>query len=116
MGNPVVHFEIGCRDKVRTKRFYAGLFGWSIEPKGPAEAITTGSQAGINGHITSLGHEPHQYVTFYAEVDDVAAHLEKAERLGGRAMVPETEIPGEGRFAWLADPDGNVVGLWRSAT
>jgi len=28
MGMPVVHFEIGCKDKEKTSAFYAGLFGW----------------------------------------------------------------------------------------
>jgi hypothetical protein len=27
--------------------------------------------------------------------------------------VPPVEIP-TGTFAWLADPDGNIVGLWKA--
>ena len=113
MGNPIVHFEIGCRDSEKTKQFYSELFGWTIEQMGPTGMITTGAGSGIGGHITALGHEPHHYVTVYAEVDDIPACLEKAESLGGSTMVPETEVPGQGRFAWLKDIDGNIIGLWK---
>lgn len=115
MSHPVVHFEIGCRDSKKTQRFFSDLFGWKIEEAGPAAMISTGSDEGIGGHITALGHEPHRYVTVYAQVDDVSAHLAKAEKLGGETLVPATEIPGMGQFAWFADPDGNTIGLWKPA-
>src|ERR1039457_4509456 len=54
MNNPVVHFEIGCRDKAVTEQFYAKLFDWKMAAMGPATMIVTGG-AGIGGHITSLG-------------------------------------------------------------
>ena len=116
MGAPVVHFEIGCRDSEKAQAFYGALFGWSMSPYGPAAMIATGSDQGINGHINSLGHEPHNYVTVYAQVDDLAAHIAKAEELGGKQLVPPTEIPGMGAFAWIADPEGNIIGLFRSSS
>ncbi len=113
MGKPVVHFEIGCRDKAATMQFYADLFDWKIEEFGPASMINTGSDSGIHGHISALGHEPHNYVTVYAEVDDLQAALDKAEKLGGKTIIPPTEVPEAGHFAWLSDPEGTVVGLWK---
>ena len=110
MGKPVVYFEIGCRDRQKTEQFYAALFDWSIQQQGPASVISTDATEGIGGHITSLGHEPHHYTIFYVEVDDVSAYLKKAESLGGKTIVPPIPIP-TGMFAWLADPDGNTVGL-----
>lgn len=115
MGVPIVHFEIGCRDNEKTQQFYRELFGWTIDQMGPAGMITTGAESGITGHITSLGHEPHHYVTVYAEVDDIGAYLERAEGLGGSVVVPENEVPGQGSFAWLKDLDGNIIGLWKPA-
>ena len=109
MGKPVVHFEIGCRDKAKTQAFYSQLFDWDITQAGPAANINTGA-GGINGHITSLGHEPHNYVTVYVQVDDLQAYLDKATALGGKTLVKPVSIP-TGKFAWLADPDGNIVGL-----
>ena len=112
MPNPVVHFEIGCRDREATEKFYADLFGWSILHDQPASLIAAADR-GIPGHITSLGHEPDHYVTFYVEVDDLAAALAKAESLGGRTLVPPVPIPPRGAFAWFADPEGNTIGLWK---
>jgi uncharacterized protein len=112
MGQPVVHFEIGCRDLARTEKFFADLFGWKVARSGPASMIDTGAGSGINGHITALGHEPHHYVTVYVQVDDLRASLEKAEALGGKMLVPPVDIP-TGSFAWFADPDGNTIGLWK---
>jgi predicted enzyme related to lactoylglutathione lyase len=110
MGNPVVYFEIGCRDQAKTSEFYSQLFDWSITPFGPASVISSGAAKGIPGHITSLGHEPRHYTIFYVEVEDIVAALAKAESLGGRKIVGPIPIP-TGTFAWFSDPDGNTVGL-----
>ena len=112
MLHPVVHFEIGCRDTQKTKDFYTKMFDWKIEQAGPAATIDTGE--GISGHITSLGHEPNFYTIFYVQVEDVQAYLDKAKSLGGKMLVPPIEIP-TGTFAWMQDPEGNTVGLWKSA-
>ena len=115
MGRPVVHFEIGCRDKARTAEFFSKLFEWNTQEAGPATMIDTGAGSGINGHITSLGHEPHNYVTVYVSVDDVQAYLDKAAALGGKPLTPVITIP-QGQFAWFADPEGNVMGLFKATT
>ena len=74
--------------------------------------INTAADSGIHGHISVLGHEPHHYTIFYVQVDDVQSYLDKAGALGGKTLVPPVDIP-TGTFAWLADPDGNTVGLWK---
>jgi predicted enzyme related to lactoylglutathione lyase len=114
MPHPVVHFEIGCKDKAKTSDFYRSVFGWVID-SGPMGAIDTGSGEGIAGHIASLGHEPHQFIHFYIETDDVVASLRKVEAEGGKLIVPPVQIP-TGTFAWFADIEGNVVGLWKPKT
>ncbi|MBX3363652.1 MAG: VOC family protein [Phycisphaeraceae bacterium] len=113
MPHPVVHFEIGCRDSAKTVEFYTKLFGWSSEAYGPTAMLNTGSNQGIQGHISSLGHPPHNYMTVYAHVDDLDASLKKAESLGGKIMIPPTEVPGMGHFAWITDPEGTVFGMWK---
>jgi predicted enzyme related to lactoylglutathione lyase len=111
MAHPVVFFEIGCTDRAKTQKFFGELFGWQIEGgPGLASAVDTKSPQGIQGHIVSLGHEPHHYTTFYVEVDDVQAALDKAAALGGKTVVPPVKIP-TGTFAWFSDLDGNIVGL-----
>lgn len=112
MPSPVVHFEIGCKDSVKSTQFYKDLFDWEIQTHGPANMVAAGT-GGIGGHIHSLGHEPHNYITIYAQVDDLQASLDKAETLGGKTLVPPTPVPGMGHFAWLADPEGTIVGIWK---
>jgi uncharacterized protein len=48
------------------------------------------------------------------EVDDVQAYLNKAASLGGKTLVPRVPIL-TGTFAWMQDPVGNAVSLWKPA-
>lgn len=112
MKNPIVWFEIGGRDTSRMKSFYESLFDWKFANHGGTEMLDSVPE-GIGGHLNSLGHEPHNYVTVYVQVEDIPAYLAKAESLGGKTIVPATEVPGMGHFAWFLDLDGNAVGLWK---
>jgi predicted enzyme related to lactoylglutathione lyase len=48
-----------------------------------------------------------------SRVYDLDSYLDRAEQLGGKRLVPPTDLPGDyGRFAIFTDPDGNQVGLW----
>ncbi len=114
MGRPVVHFEIGCRNLAKTGDFYSRLFDWQVAASAAAATIQTGSLEGIQGHLTSLGHEPQNYTIFYVEVEDVKASLDKAVELGGKKLVGPIAIP-TGTFAWFADPEGNMIGLLKPA-
>src|SRR5690606_6611303 len=95
--NPVVHFEIGSRDHAKVCKFYSDLFGRDITPSqrfvNPEPAPLT-----IGGHVNCLGHERHNSVRVYVQVDDLDAMLKRAEELGGKRIVPPTEVPGVGRF------------------
>jgi hypothetical protein len=66
----------------------------------------------VSGHISCPGHEPHHDTIFYVQVEDVGAYLEKAVSLGGKSLVPPIDLPA-GTFAWLADPEGNTIGLFQ---
>lgn len=83
-----------------------------MQAMGPDTMIDTGSQTGIQGHISSLGHEPHNYTTFYVQVDDVQGYLDKVASLGGKTLVPPVDIP-SGTFAWFSDLEGNTIRLWK---
>jgi uncharacterized protein len=106
--HPVIHFEIGGRDVARSAKFFEDLFGWQSR----GGTLDTGTTEGIRGHLTALGHEPHNYVTVYVEVEDVNVALARAEELGGKRLIGPLEIP-TGWFAWFQDLDGNTIGLLR---
>lgn len=104
--HPVVHFEIGCRNLAATKDFYQKMFAWPIDEHFQI------AEAGLAGHLVSLGHEPQHYTMFYVQVDDVAEAIAKAESLGGKKLVDPVTIP-TGTFAWIMDTEQNMIGLWR---
>src|ERR1051325_1107253 len=111
IGNPVVHFEIGCKDLPGTTDFYTKIFGWTASPIPSASILDTHSTKGIPGHIPSLGHEPHQYVTVYIEVDDIPETLTRIEAAGGKKLLGPIPLPDGKKFAWFKDPGGNIMAL-----
>jgi predicted enzyme related to lactoylglutathione lyase len=110
MSARIVHFDIGCRNKAESADFYADLFGWEIGA-GANEFALAIEGAGLGGQIVSLGHEPHNYVMFYVEVDNIAATVAAAEAKGGAKLVGPAPLPDGRRFAWLKDPEGTLVGI-----
>lgn len=114
MAHPVVHFEIAGKDAKQTQRFYASLFDWEVDTKSMGEeyGLVKAGEGGIGGGLMAAPHgQP--FLTLYVQVDDLQAYLDKAESLGGKAMVQPTEIPGMGAWAMFQDPDGNMVGLYQ---
>lgn len=110
-GNPVVHFEIGCRDLSTITGFYSKLFGWTPTSIPMASLLQTNNPEGIQGHITSLGHEPHNYTIFYIQVENINDSLAQIESAGGRQLIGPVTLPDGKQFAWFKDPEGNTAGL-----
>jgi len=111
--NPVVHFQIHGPDAVAEQAFYRQLFDWHVDANNPmnygmVDTHTNGK--GIGGGITANPMQQ-SMVTVYVEVDDLQATLDKAEKLGGKTIMPPTEIPNMVTFALFSDPAGNTVGI-----
>jgi predicted enzyme related to lactoylglutathione lyase len=115
MANPVVHFEIGARDRKGLQDFYGQLFGWQINADNPMNygMVDTGGPGGINGGIFQAGPGEPAYLTVYVQVDDLQASLDKAASLGGKTLVPPMPIPNVGAIALFQDPEGHCVGLFK---
>ena len=112
MGYPVVHFEIAAQNPPELQKFYGHLFDWNIDANNPMDygMVMTGGEGGINGGIgASQGGAG--CVRFYVQVPDLQAALDKAEGLGGKTLMPPTEIPNVVTIAMFADPEGNQIGL-----
>ena len=115
MGSRVAYFEVGSRDFETLVRFYGELFGWPVRKVSDGYAlIDTQAGSGIGGGIGRSG-DGTPWASFYVGAEDPQALLDRAAALGGRTAVPVTEIPGWGTFAMLNDPDGNLVGIVKSA-
>jgi len=117
MGCPVVHFDIGCSDKKRTKEFYTALFDWSAS-EGPTPGYSmvdtgAGPDTVAGGIGAPQSPDDPGGIIVYLKVDDLQGTLDKAEKLGGHAVMPPTPLPENyGSIALLSDPDGNTVGIW----
>ena len=117
MGDPVVHFEIAGPDGPALQQFYRDLFGWKIDELGPEMnnyALVEANEGGIGGGLfpTTEGM-PSNYVTFYIQVDDLQAALDKLSEMDGNPIMQPTEIaPGMGSIAMFVDPGGNTIGLY----
>jgi uncharacterized protein len=113
MPNPVIHFEVIGKDGPALQRFYGDLFGWTINADNPMNyGIVDNGGQGINGGIGPAPEGGSGHVTFYVEVEDVQASLDKAKELGGSPIFGPTEVPGGGpTIALFNDPEGHLVGL-----
>lgn len=119
MGAPVVHWEINASDAKRLHDFYSGLFGWKVNADNPMNygLVNTGSKSGAQGGIGQRDQQnPMPNVTFYVEVEDLQGQLARAESLGGRVVMPVTEIPNMVTMAMFADPEGNTIGMIKATS
>jgi predicted enzyme related to lactoylglutathione lyase len=118
MGNPVVHFEVVGKDGKKLQQFYGSLFDWKIENM-PEMNYGMVEAKGSDGHGIGggIGETPQgdSHVIFYVEVDDPQVALDKAVSLGGKVVMPVTDM-GMVIFAQFADPEGHVVGLVKAGS
>jgi uncharacterized protein len=118
MKNSVVWFEVVGKDGAGLRKFYTDLFGWKID--GATDDMDYGlvpaGSGGIGGGVGTSQDGGTGHVTFFVEVDDPKAYLAKAEKLGGKTVVPPTEIPAYNlTFAYFVDPQGHLIGLSKGA-
>jgi predicted enzyme related to lactoylglutathione lyase len=93
--------------------FYCELFGWNINSNNPMKygvVDTGGAPGGINGGV-GPAKDGNKRVSIYVQVADLQATLDHAERLGGKTILPPSEVPGGPKLALFADPAGNMTGL-----
>jgi predicted enzyme related to lactoylglutathione lyase len=110
--HPVVHAEIRSSDPDATRAFFGELFGWTYPTEGAYPGYTfvdTGVPNALYTAISPLQGDA-DLVTFFVGVDDMAASISEATRLGGKVVQEPVDVPGV-RFALIADPLGHVVGM-----
>lgn len=113
MASPVTWFEVVGKDGPALQRFYSEAFGWKLEdPTGMGYWMMGEPESGIGGGVGQAPEGAGGHATFYVQVDDPQAALDTVERLGGKTVVPVTEMEMV-TFAMFADPEGNLVGLFK---
>lgn len=110
-----VWYELMTTDTAAAERFYREVVGWSAKDAGvpgmPYTLVSAGDTrvAGLMTmpkELSDAGARP-CWLT-YIGVDDVDAWVDKVKQAGGSLHRPPQDIPGVGRFAVVADPDGAV--------
>jgi predicted enzyme related to lactoylglutathione lyase len=110
--------ELLARDVSKSEKFYTGLFGWKFEKMsmgGPVDYTVF-----KNGEVSVAGMLPNPAGTEdnvpqawlgYFQVTDCDGTVDKAKASGGQVFVSPQTMPGVGRFAVLADPQGATFGI-----
>ena len=110
--NSFVWYELMTSDLAAAETFYKGVVGWATQDAGMPEPYTmvlAGSSA-IGGLMTlpeearKMGAPP--CWVGYIGVPDVDAAAARVQAAGGALHRAPDDIPGVGRFAVVADPQG----------
>jgi uncharacterized protein len=118
MPNPVMHWQILTKQPQKLEDFYSALFGWKISSDNPLgyKQVDTNSADGINGGLWPIFEkEGHSMVQLFIRVDDVKAHLKKAESLGAHTVIPPQTLPEGDEMAVAVDPDGIPFAIFSGA-
>ena len=117
-GSPI-WYELMARDADRAQAFYSAMPGWTVAPfssdAAPDYRICSAPDgAGVAGLMPLPKDAPFPPVwLIYFGAGDVDAVAERVTSLGGSIRMPPQDIPGVGRFALVADPQGNAFYLMR---
>lgn len=112
--HPIVHIEFSTSDPTESGRFYADLFGWSINdmPEMSYATFDPGTSPGGGFAPVDYGF-PKGATRVYIETEDINAHLDRIAARGGKILQREMEIPGQGWWGAFEDPWGNQVALYK---
>jgi uncharacterized protein len=133
--SPVVHFEMGYKDKGRMVKFYETAFGWETEQMGPemgeyVVAHTTDTDekgmvktpGNINGGFYQKTDNPGSHApSVVISVDDIQDAIKEVKKAGGKILGGMNEkgektmepqmIPGVGLWISIEDTEGNRVSM-----
>jgi uncharacterized protein len=108
--------ELTTDDTAGAMAFYGPLFGWKAEAmpasSGPYTVVKVGD-SGVGGIMPPPPGREQASAAWgvYVTVTDVDATVAQALALGGKVCAPAMDIPGVGRMAVLADPQGAVFSV-----
>ena len=126
MSARVVHFEVPFDDADRARSFYRDVFDWQINAMpelnytivstGPVSAEGMPSEAGYIGGGMMQRQAPIDTPVITLQVDDIDATVVAIEKHGGSAVGEKLTVGDMGFAAYFKDSEGNLMGLFQSAT
>jgi predicted enzyme related to lactoylglutathione lyase len=125
MSNPqgnFVWYDLMTTDSKAAEAFYRGVIGWSTQDSGMPDGSYTILSAGETpvGGVMPMPPEARKAgaapIWFgYVGVDDVDAVAARVKQAGGMIHRAPEDIPGVGRFACVADPQGAIFNLFKGS-
>jgi predicted enzyme related to lactoylglutathione lyase len=118
----VIFVELVTPDFVAAKQFYAGLFGWTFRdirggPAEYAEASLDGRPvAGVLHKALPAGERRQPAWLSFLAVSDVDTAEKAALDHGAKVLFQPHDVPGRGRQAVFADPQGAVFAVLASSS
>jgi predicted enzyme related to lactoylglutathione lyase len=114
-----VWHELMTTDTKGAAAFYPKVTGWKTEAwdKDPGYTLWAGAKGPFGGlrELPESARAAGSHWLPYIGTPAVLPTIETARKLGGRVLVGATDIPGGGRFAVLADPQGAQFAIYRAA-
>lgn len=117
-----VWHELMTTDAEAAARFYGDVVGWKSQDAGLSDrryTIVSVGESGVGGimdlppEVAAAGARPGWIG--YIGTDDVDSCAARVRDAGGVIHRPAEDIPGVGRFAVVADPQGAVFVLFKGA-
>ncbi len=100
--------ELLTKDAETAKAFYSALFGWEyiVDENGYIMIQNGGRNNGAMMQMDeSFGEMPSMWQPYFT-VADIDESVSRAGELGATIIIPKTEAPGAGHFAYMSDPAG----------
>jgi predicted enzyme related to lactoylglutathione lyase len=113
MTGEVVWYELMTSDVEAARGFYEAVLGWKIDRNSSAPngyRMIAGSHGMVGGALPlppgarNTGMKP--CWVFYLNVPDADAAAAKIKADGGAIHIPGVDVPGAGRWCFVADPQG----------
>lgn len=111
--------ELLTKNPESAKTFYSKLLGWEFVAHdmggtSPYHVCKTADGKDVGGiyHIPEGQPIPPRWMS-YITVENVDAKADEVTKLGGKIVMPATNVSDFGRFIVLEDPTGAHVALWQ---
>lgn len=122
IGDAFAWMELMTRDVDAAVAFYTEVIGWTTQtmPTGQGDDVYTmfaNGETPIAGCFPMKGEQYEDVPVHWAGyigTDDAQRDAAKVKELGGKIVVPPTDIPGVGRFFTFIDPTGAHISMYQS--
>ncbi len=112
MASHFIWYELMTRDLDAAIAFYGHVVGWTVKPSetpGMDYRIVHAGDTPVGGMMAAPDTAMPPAWLGYVDVRDVDAEVEAFESAGGKVCWPANDLPGVGRLAMVADPQGAML-------